>query len=121
MDIFRYGASAYHGRSSITLIDPMVSWSESLKTIEIKKARVKDFSTKSRHNYTITLSLEEMVKVFHAVASAANRNPELLADMHPQALKSLLQIQAAIVGFIPPNISANNDIQKATLSGRQSP
>ena len=97
MDISRRGTSADHGLSSINLKDPSVSWNETNEVVEIKKSSVKDFSTESHHNYKISLSLDEIAKIFHAVASAANRNPKLLAEMQAQTLKSLLQIQAAIV------------------------
>jgi hypothetical protein len=107
MDISRRGSSADHGPSSINLKDPSVSWNEANKAVEIKKGSVKDFSTESRHNYTISLSLDEIAKIFHAVASAANKNPELLAEMQAQTLKSLLQIQAAIVGFSNQNTTIN--------------
>ena len=110
MNISRHGASAYYGHSSITLNEPSFFWNESHKVIEIKKSRVKDFNTESRHNYTIALSLEEIAKVLQAVAGAANKSPDLLYAMNPQVLKSLLQIQAAIVGFLPQSASVKTDI-----------
>lgn len=107
MDISRRGSSADHGPSSINLKDPSVSWNEINKVVEIKKGRVKDFSGKSHHNYKVSLSLDDVANIIHAVASAANTNPELLAEMQEQTLKSLLQIQAAIVGCSNQNTTIN--------------
>ena len=104
MEISRRGASTDRGLSSIKLKDPVVSWNEEKQAVEIKKERVKDFSTDSRHNYKVYFSLDEIANVLHAVATAANRNPELLSEMQPQTLKSLIQIQAAIAGF--PHLNA---------------
>ena len=104
MEISRRGSSTDRGLSSIKLKDPVVSWNEEKQVVEIKKERVKDFSTDSRHNYKVYFSLNEIAHVLHAVATAANKTPELLAEMQPQTLKSLLQIQAAIAGV--PHVNA---------------
>lgn len=98
MDITRRGSSADHGRSSITLKDATFTWNKTSNAIEIKKSRVKDFSTESRHDYIVSLTIEEVEKMLRSIANMATTRPESMQDCPAEILRSLLQIQAAIIG-----------------------
>lgn len=69
MKISRHGASAFHGTSRIYLKKTSTTWNEKEKTIEIKSTGVKDFNTDSKHNYTISIPLEEIAKIFNTLGN----------------------------------------------------
>lgn len=100
MKISRRGASSDFGESSIELSGPAFSWNPANSCITIKKTRVKDFSTDSRHNYSIAFSLPEVQGLLQAVSEAAALNPKILEKELESSLKSLLRIQAAVAGTV---------------------
>lgn len=98
MEISRRGASANHGQSEIFLPDASFSWNEKQKTIEISKRSIKDFNTDSKHNYTVSLSVDEASKIINVLAAHIANHPDICSSMTPLIIKSLLKIQYAIVG-----------------------
>jgi hypothetical protein len=103
MKISRYGSSADHGVSTIALKDPTCGWSENLNVVTLKKSRVADFNTESRHNYTVTLSLQEIGNILEVVAEEALKNPDLFEKSLQQALKPLLKLQYVLAGMVLSN------------------
>lgn len=74
MKISRRGASADFGESKIELNSPIFSWDSENSRITIKQFGVKDFSTNSRHNYTVSLSLMEIQSLLQAISDVLRNN-----------------------------------------------
>ena len=99
MKISRRGTSADHGESSIELKTPSFAWRKSDSSITIKQSNVKDFSTKSHHGYTISLSLPEVICLLQSLAEAAQAEPISFEKGLEPSLKALLRIQAVAAGI----------------------
>lgn len=98
MKFSRRGASADFGESRIQFNTPSFFWSSANSCITIKQFGVKDFSTDSRHNYTVFLTLMEVQSLLEAVSDAAISDPIIFEESFESSLKALLRIQAAIAG-----------------------
>jgi hypothetical protein len=100
MKISRRGASADFGESRIQFSAPAFSWNLENSCITIKQSRVKDFSTGSRHNYTVCLSLMELQDLLQVISDAAISNPVFFEKNLESSLKHLLRVQAVIAGVV---------------------
>lgn len=99
MIISRRGARADHGESSIELDEPVFSWDKAGSCVTLKRRYVKDFSTSSRHSYTVKLSLVEINDMLQALADAAISDPCQFEKALEPSLKSLLRLQAVAAGI----------------------
>ena len=99
MKIVRRGSSADHGESSIDLTAPAIAWAVTDACITIKQSAVKDFSTKSRHSYTVRITQTELNKVLQTLAEAAMCDPAVFEKDFSASLKPLLQLQAVVAGL----------------------
>lgn len=99
MKISRSGTSADHGVSSIELNTPAFTWRKSDSRLAIKQLNVKDFSTGSHHDYTIFLSLPELVSLFQCLSEAIQTEPVVFEKGLESSLKALIRIQAAVAGL----------------------
>jgi len=98
--ISRRGAAADFGENSVDLTAPAFSWNRKNSCINIKKSSVKDFSTNSRHNYTVCLSLSEVRDLLQTMSDAAILDPAPFAKGLESSLKHILRIQTVVVGTI---------------------
>lgn len=98
MKITRQGSAADHGESSIELKEPTFAWSKSDSCLTIKQWRVKDFSTKSRHSYTIRATVSDLNALILALSDAAINDPGLFEKALEPSLKALVRIQAVVAG-----------------------
>lgn len=99
MKILRRGATADHGESSIELGVPKFAWNKVDSCLTIKQSRIKDFSTKSQHSYTINLSLPEINEILRTLSDAAIIDPGYFEKGLEPSLKDILRIQAVAVGI----------------------
>ena len=60
MLIKRRGHLAYHGTSQIVLGSPVVEWVGEMMLIKLSSTGVADFSTNSRNDYDVFVSLDEL-------------------------------------------------------------
>jgi hypothetical protein len=100
MKVSRRGASADFGESSIEFKTPGFSWNPANSCITIKQSRVRDFSTDSRHNYTVSLSLAEVQGLLLAISDAAVADPTAFEKGLEPSLKPLLRLQAVVAGTV---------------------
>lgn len=98
MKISRRGTAADHGESSIELKAPSFAWRKTDSSITIKQSNVKDFSTKSHHGYTISLSFPELVSLIQSLSEAALAEPASFERGLEHSLKALMRIQAVVAG-----------------------
>ncbi|SRR6266705_2545282 len=98
MKISRRGTSSDFGESSIEFKSPRFAWNKSDSCIMIDQSGVKDFSTTSRHNYTVRLTLPEVQGFVQALADAAMAQPDIFEKKMEQSLKALIRIQAVVAG-----------------------
>ena len=98
MKISRRGTSANHGESSIELGDPMFAWSSSDSCLDILQAGIRDFSTRSRHSYTISLTVTEINAILKTLSDAAVKDPDKFEKNLGISLKAILRIQAVLSG-----------------------
>lgn len=99
MKISRRGAAADHGESSIELGEPTFAWNKTDSCLSIRQSRVKDFSTKSRHSYTVRLTLPEINEVLRTLSDAAISDPGNFEKVLEPSLKAILRIQAVVSGI----------------------
>lgn len=100
MKISRRGASADFGESSIEFKSPTFAWSSEGACLTVKQSRVKDFSTDSRHNYTVRLSLAEIQGLLLAISDAAISDPPTFEKGLAQSIKPLVRLQAVVAGVV---------------------
>lgn len=98
MKISRRGTSSDFGESNIEFKSPKFAWSKPDSCITIAQSGVRDFSTTSRHNYTVQLTLPEVQGFVQALADAAMAEPELFEKQLERSLKALVRIQAVVAG-----------------------
>lgn len=99
MKISRRGSSADYGESSIELARPAFAWDQLNNCLTIKQSGVKDFSTKSKHSYTVRLTMTEINEIIHELSDAAVSNPRHFEKALEPSLKSILRIQAVTTGI----------------------
>ena len=100
MKISRRGASADFGESSIELNAPAFAWNTTDAPITIRQSGIKDFTTDSRHNYTLRLSLPEIQNLLQAISDAAISEPHIFEKGLEQSIKPLLRLQAVVAGVV---------------------
>jgi len=100
MKIERHGSGAFHGVTSAEFNSPKFSWHASSSSFHIKQSRVRDFSTHSRHDYVVSLSVEELVHLIKVAADAAMQDPAAFAPDVAKAVISLAQLQAVGTGVL---------------------
>lgn len=100
MEISRRGTSVNYGEYSITLENPIIEWNKSKSGIILKKSGVRDFSSKSNHDYTIAFSSKELVQMFSEMAAAALSDPKSFEEQMGSALKNICQINAVLAGVV---------------------
>lgn len=98
MKITRRGSAADYGESSVELGEPTFAWSKSDSCLTIKQSRVKDFSTKSRHSYTVRVTVSEINTLIQALSDAAINDPTVFEKALEPSLKALVRIQAVVAG-----------------------
>lgn len=86
MKISRVGSSANHGRSQINLKDPKVSWNKTENSIDLRSTYVSDFSTESKHDYTVQIDLELIASIIR-----------LLGDKLPNEIQEILSTKLSPV------------------------
>jgi hypothetical protein len=99
MKISRRGASADHGESSVELKTPSFVWQKFDSSLAIKRANVKDFSSKSRHDYKITFGFSELVNLINTLSEAAIAEPMAMERGLEPSLKALIRLQTVVAGL----------------------
>lgn len=99
MKITRRGSTADHGESSIEFRGPTFTWRKSDSCLTIKQSYVKDFSTKSRHSYSVDVTASELNTLILALSDAAINDPDSFEKALEPSLKALVRIQAVIAGI----------------------
>jgi hypothetical protein len=91
MTMNRHGSEKNHGSSMVKLGSPRFKWDSANGLIAVKQAAVSDFSGQSRHNYHITLSLEELAEILEQVSeNAAVDSPGAVSGAFSKTLKALV-------------------------------
>ena len=101
MKISRSGASAYHGNSNIDFKEISVSWNAKDCVIELKSNGVRDFNTKSKHDYKISIPLVDIAEIIRLLGNegVAHSAAEIEAAFEGK-LKALNRIVAASSGLV---------------------
>ena len=98
MKIERHGFQRIQGFPRIEFNSPKFAWDGNNSSITIKDRNIKDFSTDSRHDYTVYLSLEEIQDLFQAVSQAAVNDPNTFQKALEKSEKQLIRLIAVIAG-----------------------
>lgn len=98
MKIYRRGYKAFCGISQINMEKLNFSWEKQVGCFQVKSRGIKDFSTKSQHDYTLSFSLEEFSSMLNAIAFAAMQSPQDFEVALLPCLKPLLQLQMVAAG-----------------------
>jgi hypothetical protein len=98
MKITRRGSAADYGESSIELDEPALAWNKTDSCLTIKQSRIEDFSTKSRHSYTIRVTVPELNTLIQTLSDAAINDPISFEKALEPSLKALIRIQSVVAG-----------------------
>jgi hypothetical protein len=99
MRISRRGSLADHGTYEIDLNSPVINWKMSDRCLTVKQAHIRDFNTKSHHEYTIKINMSEITKIIASLAQAAQKDPNMFEKDLKISLKDLCQLQAIAAGL----------------------
>ena len=101
MKIQRRGSGADHGPSSVDLKKPTVSWDSKNALIEFRENSIPDFSTTSRHDYKVSISLAELAKILSIIGEKpVNDSPEIISSALSPSLRPLLRIVSICIGKV---------------------
>lgn len=100
MKIERHGSGAFHGVTSVEFNSPEFGWHAGSSSVHIKQNHVRDFSTSSRHDYIVSLSIEELVHLIQVAADAAMQDPATFGPKMSKAVIALAQLQAVGSGVV---------------------
>lgn len=101
MKISRVGSLANHGRSQINLKDPKVSWNKTENSIDLRSTYVSDFSTESKHDYTVQIDLELIASMIRLLGDKLpNEIPEILSTKLSPVLREIIRLQKTCIGSI---------------------
>ncbi len=107
MKIDRFGSYSNHGLSSVSLENPTFRWNANAGIIEIKHNEVPDFSTAATHDYTISLTTDDLAKLLEAVLDGVESKSgnSIVTAFRPQvvALQRLLATLIQPFRLINPN------------------
>lgn len=97
MKIRRAGSKRYVKYSSIELKAPCYSWNTNKKVICFEQNNVKDFTSKSNHDYKVEMELSEIAEVLDLIASdvLVNSRQHLIQELSPATVR-LLKILAVL-------------------------
>ncbi|OGR29422.1 MAG: hypothetical protein A2X83_06275 [Desulfuromonadales bacterium GWD2_54_10] len=102
MKISRYGSSANHGTNSIELKKVNISWNSKENCIAIKSNNIRDFNTESKHNYEVSIPLNDLAEIFKALGNeGVSLSAMMIGTSLENSLKALNRITAAASGIIP--------------------
>ena len=73
-------------------------WCDEERLLTICGQNVVDFSSSSRHNYKVRVSVDELREILTVLAGAALADPEKFEEKFGESLKSLVQLQAIAAG-----------------------
>ena len=101
MIISRRGTTADHGVSGIEFKSPKFKWDEKRKCISVSERGVGDFSTSSRHDYTVNVSLDELKSMLMVVGEIpVNDSPKEVSEALSPCMRSLLRIISVCIGKV---------------------
>ena len=104
MKISRVGSSANHGRSFISIKEPKISWNKSEDLIQIRASCISDFSTDSRHDYTLDIGLDEIASILKLLGDRLpNEVPEVLASNFSPVLREIIRLEKVCIGSVAKN------------------
>lgn len=98
MKISRRGSNADHGPSSIELNPSAFSWDKLNAALTIRSRYVSDFSTNSKHDYTVTIGIDEINQIVHALSEAAISEPNYFEKTMESSIKDMLRILIVLSG-----------------------
>ncbi len=100
MRIRRRGTATNRGWSEVSFRKLNISWNDVEKSIVLKTARVKDFTTESNHDYEIFISMKEITWVFNFVGErVVSRAPEIVEEAMASSLRGLIRILSTVSGL----------------------
>lgn len=126
MDISRRGANRNRGRTDIISKLPFISGSERSwrdnvrwhrvdKVIQITAKRIRHTDGKSHHNYTISLTLEDVAALIEILGHAAEKSDaKLLRDKLKATIPAIVKLLACAIGFQPVEIKEDAETTPPT-------
>jgi hypothetical protein len=102
MKISRRGTTADYGVSSVELSLPAFAWVKADSCLTIKQTKVKDFSSKAHHDYTIRLTVSELNEILVLLSNAAFADPVVFEKHFENSLKALAKLQFVAAGIRVP-------------------
>jgi signal transduction histidine kinase len=100
MQISRSGSSRFLGTTSIAFQTPQFAWDPTGKVLTFKESRVSDFTSNSYHDYTVSLSLDDVQSLLLALSDAAASNPKTLKSGVRSSMKELRRLWRFVELFV---------------------
>lgn len=97
MKIRRVGSRRHDGYTSIELGSSSYEWDSSRKVISFEDYNVNDFTSKSKHDYTVEFELSEVAEILDTIASdvISTSREHLIKELSPATVK-ILRILAVL-------------------------
>jgi len=100
MKIARSGSAAFHGVYEIQFTSPKFSWNAGEKLLQVRQGRVEDFSSNARHDYALSITLEELSQLIAVAADAAMQEPATFVGDMSKVIADLTRLQAVAAGVV---------------------
>lgn len=93
MHVKRRGSERDHGMSATDIAPRKIVWDPASKTVELSAWFVQDFNTPARHDWYVSVTLEELRGMLDAAASAlGSAHSDAVASALAPSLTSLLRL-----------------------------
>jgi hypothetical protein len=93
MDVQRRGSERDHGISSTSIEPRTIAWKPATKSVEITSWFVPDFNTPARHDWYVSVTLDELRQMLDAAASAlGGTDSKAVAEALAPCLTSMLRL-----------------------------
>lgn len=101
MFIRRKGHGADHGPSWVSLTKSHFSWDKDKNVINITESGVGDFSTSSKHDYTIEMNLSEVQQILKLLGDKpVNNSPEAIVEELSPCLREIIRLEKVCIGEV---------------------
>ena len=98
MRISRRGSAKNFGQKSIDFPSPRFVWNETAQAIDASQTEVSDFEGTATHDYTISISVTEVLEILKALSDAidAPTTRSLPAALRPGTADAMRLVLAAV-------------------------
>ena len=112
MKIERSGSTAFHGIRFIEIDNPDIEYDVEKGKLVLKKNSVRDFTSRSHHDYEISMSLEEVASLIKVIGEELIENcpEEIIKALSPNLRQLHRIVNTCIYGNFACESQANESV-----------